>query len=309
MRPIPFRLVLAAAVLVAAGLALPNLAHAQVVVVANGSPITEYDIEQRTKLVESSTHKRPSRQQVIQDLIDDRLKIAKAKQYGLIVGNDDVNQAFNSMAERQHITVKQFTQLLQRAGISPSTVKERIRAQITWNQLVHGKFSASLHVSESDVVNAMRARNEATDTIGYIYTLYPVTVVVPAGSDSRVMKLKRNEAEQLRGRFLNCKQGLDFARALRDVAVRDPITRSSADLPDKLRELLGSIEVGRLTAPDVTSQGLQMFAVCGKKKTQTDSPAQHQVREDIFKKRFERQAQRYLEELRREAMIEYKNGK
>ena len=136
---------------------------------------------------------------------------------------------------------------------------------------------------------------------------YPVTVVVPTGSSASVIAAKRREAEALRSRFLNCKQGLDFARALRDVAVRDPITRSSADLPQKLRDLLGGMEIGRLTAPDQTAQGLQMFAVCNKKQTKTDSPAQHQVRESIYKQRFDREAKRYLQELRDAAMIEYKD--
>lgn len=36
--------------IVALVLAMPVMARAQVVVVANGSPITEFDIQQRTKL-------------------------------------------------------------------------------------------------------------------------------------------------------------------------------------------------------------------------------------------------------------------
>ena len=307
VRPISFRPWPVAALVLAAVLVAPELCRAQVVVVANGSPITAYDIAQRTKLIESSEHRKPPRQQVIQQLIDERLEIAKAKEYGLVVSDAELNKAFSNIATRQHITVQQFSQALQRTGIAAETIKERIRAQITWNRLVSGKFSASLHIGEPDIVNALRARNEAVDTVGYIYTLYPVTVVVPTGSSASVIAAKRREAEALRSRFLNCKQGLDFARALRDVAVRDPITRSSADLPQKLRDLLGGMEIGRLTAPDQTAQGLQMFAVCNKKQTKTDSPAQHQVRESIYKQRFDREAKRYLQELRDAAMIEYKD--
>lgn len=307
VRAISFRRWLAALVLLAATAAAP--AAAQVAVVANGSPITSYDIEQRIKLTESSTHKKVTRQEIIQDLIDDRIKISKAKEYGLVVSDAEVNQAFNGMAMRQHITPQQFTQFLQRSGISADTVKARIRAELTWGQLVRGKFSASLQVSEPDVAKAMRERSEAADTVGYIYTLYPVIVVVPYGSDAAALESKRREAEQLRGRFLNCKQGLEFARALRDVAVRGQITRSSADLPQALRDLLGSMEIGRLTAPETTAEGVQMFAVCDRKASKTDSPALTQVRNTLFQKRFERESKRYLDELRKQAMIEYKDGK
>ena len=304
-----FRRRLVAAAVLAAALAVPALAQAQVVVVANGLPITAYDIEQRTKLVESSEHKKVTRQEILQQLIDDRLKIAKAKFYGFEIPETEVDQAFGNMATRQHITPQQFAQFLQRSGISPDTVKARIRAEITWGQLVRGKFSASLQVGDADVAHAMRERNEAADVVGYIYTLYPVTVVVPNGSNAAAVEAKKREADQLRGRFLNCKQGLEFARALRDVAVRDLISRSSADLAPALRDLLASMEIGRLTSPEVTAQGIQMFAVCDRKASKSDSPAQHQAREEIFQRRFAKEAQRYLDELRKSAMIEYKDAK
>ena len=211
------------ALLLVVGCALP--AQAQVVVVANGSPITAYDIEQRTKLIAQSERRSPTRQEIIQSLIDDRIKIDKAKSYGLIVGDDEVNAAFNGMAQRQHIPTPQFIQFLTRSGISPDTLKARIRAELTWSQLIRGKFNTVLQVGESDVAVAMRERNEA-DTIGYIYTLYPVIVVVPAGSQPSLIEAKRREAENLRDRFLNCKDGLEMARGLRDVAVREPVTRS-----------------------------------------------------------------------------------
>jgi peptidyl-prolyl cis-trans isomerase SurA len=120
------------------------------------------------------------------------------------------------------------------------------------------------------------------------------------------MEAKRREAENLRSRFVTCTDGLPMARALRDVAVREPVNRSSSDLPPQLRELLGSMEVGRLTTPEVTAQGLQMFALCGKKESKEDSPAKREVREQIYAKRFESEAKKFLEEIRKSAMIEYK---
>ena len=162
------------------------------------------------------------------------------------------------MAERQHISVQQFSQILEQRGISPNTVKARIRAELTWGQLVRGKFGPSLQVGDSDINNALRARNEsetASEAIGYIYTLYPVVVVVPRGTTGAAFDAKRREAENLRSRFNSCKEGIALARALPDVAVREPITRSSADLSAPLRELMGKMQIGTLTTPDVTDAG------------------------------------------------------
>jgi peptidyl-prolyl cis-trans isomerase SurA len=290
-------------------LAIPGTAPAQVVVIANGSPITEYDIQQRTKL-ETISQKNASRQQVINDLIDDRLKIARAKVYGLEVSDSEVNNAFDGMATRQHITPAQFSQVLERAGVSPNTVKARIRAELTWQQLIRGKYASSLQVGESDVVKALKDRSDGDGpAVGFIYTLYPIVMVVARGSSEAAISAKRSEAENLRSRFVSCDEGLAMARGLRDVAVRDPITRNSADLTPQLRDLLGNVQVGRLTAPEVTAQGLQMFAVCNKKESTTESPLKREMREQIFVKRFESESKKYLDEIRKAAMIEYKNVK
>jgi peptidyl-prolyl cis-trans isomerase SurA len=303
LRP-TLRWLFSAALAVALATALAASASAQVVVVANGSPITELDIQQRSKLIASSSHKTPTRQEVINELIDDRIKIAKAKVYGLESSEAEVDTAFENMARRQRITPQQFSQMLERAGISPNAIKARVRAELVWNQLVRGKFNSTLQIGESDISNALKARNEAETNVGYTYTLYPITLVAERGEGG--MDARRREAENLRGRFTSCNEGLPMVRSLRNVAVREPVRRSSSDLPPPLRDLLGGMEVGRLTTPEVTPQGLQMFALCEKKESTSDSPVKREVREEIFNKRFETEGKKFLDEIRKQAMIEYK---
>lgn len=301
----PVRNFMVRAILVASLLA-PAMASAQVAVIANGSPITELDIHQRTKLMTTASNKPVTRAEVIQELIDDRLKIAKGRVYGVEVTDADIDTAFETMAKRQNMSPQQFAQALDRGGISANALKARLRAEITWTQLVRGRYSTTLQVGDADVASALRSRNEAESSVAYVYTLYPVTFVVPSGSSAAVIDSKRQMAENLRNRFESCKTGLPLARSLRDVAVREPITKSSADLPEPFRDLLAKLEVGRLTSPDVTSQGLQMFALCDKKQNTADSPAKREIREKIFSSRYEAESKRFLEEIRRSAMIEYK---
>jgi peptidyl-prolyl cis-trans isomerase SurA len=295
-----------ACVIAAAALCAPQAARAQVVVIANGSPITELDIAQRSKLIATSTRKTPTRQEVINELIDDRLKISKAKYYGLDVGDKEVDAAFENMAQRQRLTPAQFGQMLDRSGISPAALKARLKAQLIWSQLVRGRFGSTLQVGEADVANAMRSSNEQETVAGYIYTLYPITVIIPSGSSPGVADAKRREAENLRGRFVSCDAGIRLARALRDVAVREPVTRNSADLPEQLRDVLARLEIGRLSAPEATPQGWQMFALCGKKESAADSPAKKEMREKLYNERYEAESKKFLDDIRKSAMIEYK---
>jgi peptidyl-prolyl cis-trans isomerase SurA len=73
-----------------------------------------------------------------------------------------------------------------------------------------------------------------------------------------------------------------------------------------LRTILDNVEVGHLTPPEQTAEGIQMFAVCSKKESKTEAPGLKEVRDKMFEKKFGAKANRYLADLRRQAMIEYK---
>jgi peptidyl-prolyl cis-trans isomerase SurA len=295
------------AALLAVGVsALGAAAHAQqIVVIVNGEPITALDIEQRSKLTQLSTHKAPTRQEVLDELINEKLKVREAKKFGLEISASEVDTAYATMASRMRVTADQLTDQLAKSGIHVTTLKARIKADLTWPQLVRGRYSSSLQIGDKDVLTAMDPKS--SDTAGYDYTLRPILFLVPAGSAEAFVEGRKREAEALRNRFQDCDAGIAFARALKDVAVRDQVIRSSADIPAELRKVLEGIEVGRLTAPEVTKFGIEMFAICAKKESAADnSPGRRQVRESIMAQRYEERSKAYLQELRRGAMLEYK---
>jgi peptidyl-prolyl cis-trans isomerase SurA len=281
-------------------------ARAQVVVVVNGEPITAYDVDQRQRLMQLGTQKVPTRQDVLNELIDDKLKVHIGKRYELELPDSAVDSAFENVARSSRTTPEQFAKALAAAGVDIKAFKERLRADIVWGQIVRGKFQSSLQVGEKDVFTALESRNKSEDDVGFEYRLTPIVFVVPRGSPEAVIEARRREAEALRQRFQNCEEGIRFARALRDVAVREPIVRASADLAVALRGVLDGIEVGKLTPPEVTQGGVEMFALCSKKQTTVDTPGKREVRDKMFAQKFQAQAKRYLRELRNAAMIEYR---
>jgi peptidyl-prolyl cis-trans isomerase SurA len=299
--------VLALAV-VAACVATTHPACAQhVAVIVNGAPITTYDIDQRIKFDMLASHKAPSRQDVIQELIDEKIKVQNGKKYNLEVDDSQVNTAYGNMAQRMHLSPTQLTEALAHQGIDAQTLKAKIRADIAWQQIVRGKFSAALQIREKDVYAKLKDdKKDDKNDVGYEYQLRPILFLVAPNSSQLIIDSRKREAEQLRARFENCNDGLNFARALRDVAVRDLIVKSSADLAPELRKILDDVEVGHLTSPEFTPQGIQMFALCVKKANKLDNAASKEVRDQMFAQEFQARSKRYLDELRRQAMIEVK---
>src|ERR1700719_31438 len=86
-----------------AGLWSPTHAQ-QVACMINGDPITNFDIEQRSKLMMLSTHKMPDRQQVLNELIDEKVKLREGKKFSIDPSASDVEQSYAGMSGRMRIT-------------------------------------------------------------------------------------------------------------------------------------------------------------------------------------------------------------
>jgi peptidyl-prolyl cis-trans isomerase SurA len=279
----------------------------QVVALVNGVPITQLDIEQRTKLEQLSTQKPPPRQEVLNTLIDEILEVREAKKFEVDVPDSEVQRSYASVAQRMGIDTQKLTEILAHAGASEATMKARLRAQIAWAALVRGRFKASLEIADTDVESQLHLHEaDEKKDVGYEYTMRPIVFIVPTGSPESAFEARKREADALRARFADCNVGITFARALNEVAVRDQVIKFSADLPDQSRAIVDGTEVGHLTPPETTGEGIQMFAVCSKRETKTDTPEKKLIRDQMFEKKFGAKAKRYLQEIRSQAMIEYK---
>jgi peptidyl-prolyl cis-trans isomerase SurA len=284
--------------------------HAQsVAVMVNGEPITAYDIEQRSKLTMLSTHKAPTRQEVIEDLINEKVKIKEAKRFGVDPSASDIDSSYELMSTRMRITPDQLTKSLEGQGIRPDTLKARIKAEMVWGSLVRGRFKESLQVGEKDVAAAVEVNADDKDkpaTESFEYQLRPIVLIVPRGAPPAATEVRRKEAEALRTRVQTCEEANSLFKSMQNAAIRDTVTKTSADIPAVLRDVLDKTPIGRLTAPEVTKQGVEMVALCARKPTTIDTPKKREVREKMFAEKFEKKSKAYLEEIRKAAMIEYR---
>jgi peptidyl-prolyl cis-trans isomerase SurA len=278
-----------------------------VVVMVNGEPITSYDIEQRSKLDQLTTHKAADRQQVINELIDEKVKIKEAKKYGVDPTASDIDQSYAGMSSRMRITPEQLTKSLEVQGVRPDTLKARIKAEMVWTSLVRGRFKESLQVGEKEVAAAAQVSgNDKQPADAFEYKMRPIVLIVPRGSATAVLEARQKEAEALRGRVQTCDDANALFKSMQNAAIREIVTKTSADIPPALRDLLDKTPVGHLTPPEVTKQGIEMVALCARNPTTIDTPEKRAIREKMYAEKYEAKSKAYLQEVRKAAMIEYR---
>ncbi|WP_433960724.1 SurA N-terminal domain-containing protein, partial [Bradyrhizobium guangdongense] len=255
-----------AGLLLIAGMA-PSQAQ-NIVLMVNGEPVTDFDIEQRSKLNELITHKKPARQDVINELIDEKVKIKEGKKYGVDPSPSDVEQSYAGMAQRMRINTDQLTKSLEVKGIRPDTLKARMRAEMVWTSLVRGRFKERLQVGEKDVAAAVTAQDgEKLQIEGTEYKMQPIVLVVPRGSPDASLEARKKEAELYRSRVGSCDEANSLFRSTPNATIRDSVTKTTADLPEPLRKVLDDTPIGHLTPPEVTRAGIEMVVLCSRKPT------------------------------------------
>jgi peptidyl-prolyl cis-trans isomerase SurA len=307
VRPSVRRGFCAAAIALAAAMFAPAPAAAQqIVAFVNGEPITSLDVDQQTRILEAFTRKRPSRKEAIEELVDQKIKISQAKRLNIEITDAEIEREFANMARRAGQNSAHLTAAFRQAGINTSAFKLKLRADISWREVMQKMSPGAFQVRDADVVAALIARGQEASSKAMQYTMRQFVFVVPRGSPDSARAARVKEAESLRAKFSDCERDISLAREYREVVVMDPVIRISTDLPPRLRQLIEKIPDGQMTPPEPTASGIEVVAVCGRKETVADLGSRKEIRDQLLSSRVENQEKKILDNLRRQAIIDYR---
>ncbi len=293
------RAVLTGAIAMLAAYVAP--AFAQTIVASiNGDPVTNIDIDERMKMLRV-LHKPAAREAAIESLFAERLKIREAGKFSVNPRDSDLGPQIVSTAKELKQSPEALITALEHAGVPPDHFKGYFRAELAFNTLVQA-LNKGVEASEEQV-RAELAKQGGKAASGTEYTLRQVIIAVPHSANAEAMNERVHLAEQLRERFASCESGIPSAQAMTDVTVRDPIVKTGIELGDGLRQLLDSTPAGHLTAPQRTTEGFEMIAVCKKGASQDDSAARAAIAQKILAAHIAADGERRLKELRAKAVV------
>lgn len=289
-----------------ASLALAEPAAAQVAALVNGEPVTTVDVVQRIKLLEMMSHKKTSKQEALDELVNEKLKLQQAKRQNIEVPDSHIERTLRGMAQRSNRKPTDFLEGLSKTGLDVARFKTRLRAEIAWRQVLEQTSPGSFQVRDADLVAILMARGEQAQTKATQYSLQQIVLVVPRGAPEPIRAGRIKEAEGLRSRFTSCESGVPMAREIREVVVKDPVVRTSTDLGVQYKKLLDSTADGKMTPPEITSTGIEVVAVCSRREVIADISSRREFREELLTRRVSDFEKSYLERLRKQSIIEYR---
>lgn len=140
---------------------LPALGEG-ILVAVNDDMITSYDLKQRMLLlivtsgIQITQENYASfQQQALTSLIDEHLQEQEMAHWKVTVGDDDVKQEIDRMAAQSNLTGDQLLNELKKVGVDSQTLRDQIRAETGWSQLVGGRYHSNAAVGKAQVDSMM----------------------------------------------------------------------------------------------------------------------------------------------------------
>jgi peptidyl-prolyl cis-trans isomerase SurA len=222
----------------------------------NDSVITGFDLRQRMLLLIAMTQVQPTpenipaiQQQALNALIDERLQSQELRSYeDLVVSDEQVEQEIAAMAQEVGAAPQAYVEFLSQGGIRPSTLREQLRTQIGWSQLVGGRFQSRARVSRSAVAAALRQVSEAASKKQYLIGEIYIESARVGGQQAAL-----NGANQLVQQMV---QGAPFQAVAQQFSAAPSATRGGdagwvveGTMQPALQQALDQLEVGQLSRP------------------------------------------------------------
>ncbi len=186
----------------------------RIVVIVNDDVIT--DTELTSRLAETKKQlalekiKMPPdnilRKQLLERMVLERLQLQLAAQTGIRVSDADVDQAIETIARRNKLSVTDFRKTMVRSGIDVAAHRAQIRDQLTIQQLLEREINNRVTVTDSEVSNFLDNSQNRSD-MGIAYQLSHVLIGIPESASPEAIQAAKKRAEDIHRQL---KQGADF---------------------------------------------------------------------------------------------------
>lgn len=248
-----------------------------VAAVVNDDIISTYDLVQRMRLLSVTAGIQPDentlpqlQREAMRSLIEERLqiqelrKVEKEHKTEIVATDDEVDAELADVAKGNNMTADQMLAQLRSAGVGPETLREQIRAEVSWQGYIRGRFGSRLRIGQ-DQIKAVQ--EQLTTSAGKPQYQISEVVIDP----SRVGGL--DNAVQGAGQLIvQIQQGAPFPAVARQFSSAATAANGgdagwvgAGEMPPQVEQALEQLRPGQISRPIVTDDGVYIIALRDKR--------------------------------------------
>ncbi len=235
-----------------------------IVAIVNQELVTAGEVERRVARVQAEAQRAGARlppadelrRQVLDALIDERVIITTAREFGMVVDEPEIDRAVQTIARQNQLSVPQLIERLRADGLDYARFRSNLRDQIVLERMREREVTQRIRVGDDEIEAALAQQREAAAS-GAEVNIAQILITVPEGASPTVLAQRRGVVDAVLARL---KRGEDFATIARQVSEdgnRDqggeiglrPLSR----LPDLFVDAVRGLQEGAVTTEPVRS--------------------------------------------------------
>jgi peptidyl-prolyl cis-trans isomerase SurA len=193
-----------------------------IVAVVNSEPITNNEVQSmRLRLEREASARggaRPSAEelnrQALDQLINDKAQLQVARENGIKVDDDAVDQAEMNVASSNQITRDELRKRVAQEGISASQFREQLRNQLTLGKVREREVESRVKISEQEIDQFLLEKSSGPRAAGDAeINLAMILIAVPENSSESQLKALEQRAQDVVARARRGEAFADLAKS------------------------------------------------------------------------------------------------
>ena len=234
----------------------------------NNQIITNIDLEYRLNLaIEISNipneikFRKQIRQQILNLLIDENLKIQEAEKYGILISSAEVYSEINRLEQRLKLPKDSLIDSFRKKNIPEIIIYNQIRGQLLWNKIVAYRIASNISISskqtEEALQNFIKSSGEVEYNISEIFISHAANNLENSSED-KIYSIYNK---------INSSNFTILAQQFSDGVLNINNWYRESALNPEIIKTIRNLQIGDISNPIKTNSGIHIYLLNDKRKT------------------------------------------
>lgn len=281
----------------------------KIAAVVNGEIISNQDIQNRinaflmtTQIPLNNQTRNMIMQRVIHAAIDEKIKLQAAEKNNIDVSEKDIDASVRNFEKNNRIPKGELKNILKQAKVSEESFRTQMKSDLAWVRLLKSKMRGEGTITQKEVETALADAKKDLSTPKYQV------------SEIFIKKEKAKDIQSLVDNLRNDNRFELYAMQFSDSASASNGGNlgwvNTGKLPAPLEKAVKKLKAGEISNAVLLNDGyyiLKLNQSFDPAKDKPVIPSEKDIRAFLSNQKMETLAQKYLQDLRQQAIIELRN--